>query len=75
MMVASQAQEEHMEGREMLTVPQVAGYMQVHVETVRRWLREGQLRGVNLGGKGGWRIRRDELERFIEELEKGDLPE
>jgi len=65
---AAPDQEATIEGRDMLTVPQVSTYLQVHPETVRKWLREGVLRGVNLGGKGGWRIRRDELERFIAEL-------
>jgi excisionase family DNA binding protein len=65
---AAPFQEATIEGRDMLTVPQVSTYLQVHPATVRKWLREGVLRGVNLGGKGGWRIRRDELERFIAEL-------
>lgn len=55
-----------MEGGEMLTVQQVAEYLQVHPETVRKWLRERRMRGVNVGGKGGWRVRRGDLERFIE---------
>jgi len=74
-MVAVHAEEDQVQGREMLTVLQVAAYLQVHQESVRRWLREGQLRGINLGGRGGWRIRRDELERFIEELEQGGRSE
>ncbi len=74
-MVAAAREEARVEGREMLTVPQVAAYLQVHPESVRRWLREGRMRGINLSGKGGWRVRRDELERFIEELEKGSQSE
>jgi excisionase family DNA binding protein len=52
--------------RELLTVDQVATYLQVHRETVRKWLRSGELVGVNLGGVAGWRIRREEVERFIQ---------
>jgi excisionase family DNA binding protein len=49
----------------LLTVEQVADYLQVHPETVRRWLREGSLVGVSLGGRTRWRVRREDLERFI----------
>jgi len=52
--------------RDLLTVEQVADYLQVHPETVRKWLREGDLIGVNLGGRARWRVRREDLERFIE---------
>lgn len=55
--------------REYLTVEQVSDLLQVKHATVRKWLREGRLRGINLGGVAGWRIRREELERFISELE------
>jgi excisionase family DNA binding protein len=56
-----------MTGRKLLTVDQVAERLQVHPETVRRWLRGGWLRGVRLGGsKLGYRVSEDELERFIQ---------
>ncbi|MGI8826200.1 MAG: helix-turn-helix domain-containing protein [Chloroflexota bacterium] len=55
---------------QLMTVRQVADHMQVHPETVRRWLRDGALRGLNLGGVAGWRIQQAELERFIDEREK-----
>jgi excisionase family DNA binding protein len=42
-----------------------ADYLQVHPETVRRWLREGSLIGVSLGGRTRWRVRREDLETFI----------
>jgi hypothetical protein len=35
-------------------------------ETVRRWLREGKLRGYLLGGdRGGYRVAANDLEVFI----------
>jgi len=52
--------------RELLTPEQVADYLQVHPETVRKWLREGQLAGINLGGRARWRIRRADVDRFIQ---------
>jgi len=46
-----------------LTVAQVAERMQVVQATVRRWLRSGQLRGVQVGG-ARWRIPEAELRRL-----------
>lgn len=55
-----------MTGQRLLTVEQVAERLQVHPETVRRWLRTGRLRGVRLGGsKLGYRVSEEELERLI----------
>lgn len=51
---------------EMLTVAEVATRLKVREEAVRRWLRDGQLKGVRLGGtRLGWSIPESELERFI----------
>jgi excisionase family DNA binding protein len=50
-----------------LTVEDICDRLQVHPQTVRRWLRAGRLRGVRLGGsKLGYRISEDELERFVD---------
>ncbi len=55
------------ERERFLTVAEVARELRVSPETVRRWLRAGQLRGVRLGGdKAGYRIAAAELERFLE---------
>ncbi len=50
-----------------LTVAQIAERLQVHPETVRRWLRDGRLNGRNFGGKGGYRVRERDLEAFMSE--------
>jgi len=39
---------------ELLTVEETAARLKVDVETVRRWLRSGQLRGLKFGRM--WRI-------------------
>ena len=39
---------------ELLTVEEAAARLKVDVETVRRWLRSGQLRGLKFGRM--WRI-------------------
>ncbi len=51
----------------MLTVKDVADRLRVSAETVRRWLRAGQLRGIWLSDRAGWRIPASELERFLRE--------
>ncbi len=48
-----------------LTVAEVASRLQVSTETVRRWIRAGELPVLDLGGKAGYRIREDVLEEFI----------
>lgn len=50
---------------EWLTVKQVAAHAQVSEETVRRWLRGGELHGHKIGRRAGYRVRRDDLERFM----------
>lgn len=53
---------------EWMTVRDVAAYLKVHEETVRRWIRDGELAVLDLGGqKTGYRVRRDALDRFIAE--------
>jgi excisionase family DNA binding protein len=53
----------------MLTVKQVADYMQVNIRTVQDWVNAGELARVMIG-KREYRIRRSELMRFIEERER-----
>jgi excisionase family DNA binding protein len=50
-----------------LTVAQIAEQLQVHQETVRRWLRDGRLNGKNFGGKSGYRVRQADLDTFLME--------
>ena len=49
-----------------LTVEQVATLFQLNQETVRRWIRSGELAVLDLGGsKAGYRIKRSDLDAFI----------
>jgi excisionase family DNA binding protein len=48
-----------------LTVQQIAERLQMHEQTIRKWLRTGELSGVLLGDKGGWRVRPADLEVFL----------
>jgi excisionase family DNA binding protein len=51
----------------LYTVAQVAERLQVNPETVRRWLRSGELRGRLLGDKAGYRVEEGDLRNFIEQ--------
>ena len=56
-----------------MTVEDAAEWLAVHPETVRIWLRRGELRGVRLGGrKAGWRIMRHDVEEFLRQ--RGETP-
>lgn len=49
---------------QLLTVAQVATWLNVHPETVLRWVRSGKLPGSKLGRE--WRFQRADVEAFIE---------
>jgi excisionase family DNA binding protein len=51
------------------TTKQIAELLQVSDATVWRWLKSGQMRGINLSGKSGWRVRKSEVNAFIEARE------
>jgi excisionase family DNA binding protein len=48
-----------------LTVAEIVERLRVHEQTVRRWLRSGELPGRALGRKAGWRVRETDLEEFM----------
>src|SRR5579884_2413582 len=57
---------------EVLTAEEVAGYLRVHLMTVRRWCREGMLPAVKVGR--AYRIKRTELDQWWQERrQRGDV--
>ena len=54
-----------MAGERWLTVAEIVEQLQVHEQTVRRWLRDGRLTGRNFGGRTGYRVRERDLETFL----------
>lgn len=55
-----------MEDERLLTVKEVAERLRANPQTVRRWLREGKLKGVMPGGeKLGYRIPTSEVTRLL----------
>ena len=59
------------EHRDWLTTEEAADYLQVHVNTLRRWAREGVIPAAKLGNRGGFRFRREDLDRFLESRRSG----
>lgn len=57
---------------EWFTVQEIADRLRVHVDTVRRWLRDGRLKGRNFGGKMGYRVRAGDLAAFLEDGRDGE---
>lgn len=47
------------------SVNQVAEKLNVSTETVRRWIRSGQLYATRLGGRSGYKISQDEFNKFL----------
>lgn len=48
-----------------LTLPDVAEVLNVTVRQVRALVHAGDLRGIQVGGRGAWRIESTELEDYI----------
>ena len=55
------------EKQDWLTTEDAAEYLQVHVETMRRWARTKAIPAAKLGNRGGFRFRREDLDRFLED--------
>jgi len=51
----------------LLTVQQVADQLNVHPDTVRQWIRSGELEAIDLGGRAGFRVSETALDKFIRE--------
>lgn len=50
---------------ELITVSQVAEYLRIHPEVIRRWLREGKLQGHKVGGV--WRIDKQAIDSMLKQ--------
>ena len=46
------------------TPQQIAEILQVREYSVRRWLRQGELKGFQLGGR--WRVKESDLKAFMD---------
>ena len=59
---------------ELLTIEQVAERLQLHPDTVRRYIREQKLGAIKLSNTN-MRVRRSELDRFLKERETDRRPD
>ena len=50
----------------LLTVDEVSRRLGVHMDTIRRWIRRGELPAISLGGSTGYRIAKTDLDHFIQ---------
>jgi excisionase family DNA binding protein len=55
-----------MEPEQWLTVDETAERLKIHPQTIRRWLKQGQLQGTLLSHYAGWRIRESEVMYVLE---------
>lgn len=56
--------------RDVYTVEEFAVVMGVELNTVRQWIRRGDLAAFDLGGRSGQRIRTEAIRAFWERLER-----
>jgi excisionase family DNA binding protein len=54
----------------LLTVAQVSAMLNVHPNTVRRYIRTHQLKATKLTEGSPWRIRREDLDEFMRKEEQ-----
>lgn len=56
----------------VLTVREVAQYLNIHVNTVRRWSDMGILRSYRIGPRGDRRFRWEDIAQFLPQEDRGD---
>ncbi len=53
-------------------VKYIVALLGVHEQTVRRWIKQGDLPAILLGRKGGYRVKASDLDAFLKDpSEKG----
>ena len=50
----------------IMTSSEVARFFKVHLGSVRRWTRSGELKGYRLGKRGDWRYLRKDVIAFLQ---------
>jgi len=56
--------------KEIMTITQVAEYLQISEVTTYKLVSEGKINAFKIGRH--WRIKKDDLNEFIEKLKKGE---
>ncbi len=63
------------EPKNWYTVQDVVQELQVHEQTVRRWIKSGELPAYALGDRAGYRVAREDLEAFMGRRRVEEEPE
>jgi excisionase family DNA binding protein len=53
------------ESKRWYTVQDLVEELQVHEQTVRRWIKSGELPAYALGDRAGYRVAREDVEAFL----------
>ena len=59
--------------RNLLTVPEIAGWARVHPKTVLRWIKDGRLEAIQFGPRT-FRIPEDAVGQFLHQVGLNNLP-
>lgn len=57
----------------MLTTSEVAQILSVHINTVRRWSKQGVLKSYRIGSRGDRRFRKEDIDNFFTKDYKGSV--
>ncbi|MFZ5644122.1 MAG: helix-turn-helix domain-containing protein [Bacillota bacterium] len=58
------------DNNEIMTIAQVAKYLQISEVTTYRLVQEGKIPAFKVGR--GWRVKREDLKEFIEKQKRGE---
>ena len=74
MSVKSETRKRPAEEEQVMTTGEVADFLRVNLSSVRRWSRDGKLKGYRLGGgKGDWRYLKSDVLAFFYNYTNGKL--
>lgn len=51
----------------MYSTKQISDMLGVTEQTVREWLKSGEMKGLKVGGRGQWRVSEDDLNNYLKE--------
>ncbi len=61
------------QSEQVMTSTEVADFLRVNLSSVRRWSRDGKLKGYRLGGQGDWRYLKSDVLAFFYKNSDGRL--
>ena len=56
--------------RNLLTSGDVARLLNIHVNTLRRWDKQGMIKAYRIGPRGDRRFKREEISRFLKQVNR-----